>query len=216
MRSSEMIGSLDPAYFEGRRKILAFLNSLLWLKLKKIEETASGAVACQLMSLIYPESIPLNQVHWNAKAGKNVDLIDCHKNYKLLQHAFDKMGLLHRINIDKLSQGVYKDNLEFCQYLHALYRHHGTAPPSLYNPAQMRAAHGHGGNKFNQQMGDQEAIAAAAAAAARALKEAQARKQAEEAKAAAAFNKTDETEPLDVLAPPPSDEKPTPCCWFCG
>lgn len=60
-------GMMDSAYFVGRRELLEFFNDLLNLQLTKIEQTASGAVACQLMEYIYPKSIPMSRVNWEAK-----------------------------------------------------------------------------------------------------------------------------------------------------
>jgi len=79
------IGMMDAAYFTGRKELLEFCNDLLHLKLAKIEETASGAIACQLTELIFPGSIPMSKVNWEARS--DYEFI---QNYKLLQNAFNK------------------------------------------------------------------------------------------------------------------------------
>ncbi|EJK49410.1 hypothetical protein THAOC_31718 [Thalassiosira oceanica] len=56
------------AYFVSRNEILSFFNGLLDLNLTKIEETASGAVACQLTEYIFPGSIPMSKVNWGGVA----------------------------------------------------------------------------------------------------------------------------------------------------
>lgn len=53
---------MDEAYFVGRREILDWLNSTLQLNLTKIEETASGCVALQLMDICYPGQVNLHKV----------------------------------------------------------------------------------------------------------------------------------------------------------
>jgi microtubule-associated protein, RP/EB family len=52
---------MDAAYFLGRRELLDFFNELLVLQLQKIEQTASGAIACQLTEYIFPNSIPMSK-----------------------------------------------------------------------------------------------------------------------------------------------------------
>ena len=61
------IGMMDSAYFVGRQQLLSFFNDLLNLDLKKIEQTASGAVACQIAEYIFPGSIPLSRINWEAR-----------------------------------------------------------------------------------------------------------------------------------------------------
>jgi microtubule-associated protein, RP/EB family len=105
---------MDAAYFLGRRELLDFFNELLDLNLTKIEQTASGAVACQLTDYIYPGSIPMQRVNWEAKS--DYEFI---QNYKLLQAAFTKHNVQRHIEVDRLIRAKYQDNLEFCQWLKA-------------------------------------------------------------------------------------------------
>jgi RP/EB family microtubule-associated protein len=58
---------MDTAYFVGRGELLDFFNKLLDLQLTKIEQTASGAIACQLTEYIFPKSIPLSRINWEAR-----------------------------------------------------------------------------------------------------------------------------------------------------
>ena len=48
------IGMMDGAFFVGRKEIMDWINETLSLNLSKVEETASGAVACQLLDIMYP------------------------------------------------------------------------------------------------------------------------------------------------------------------
>jgi hypothetical protein len=43
------IGLMEGAFFVGRKEIMDFINSTLELRLNKVEDTASGCVACQLL-----------------------------------------------------------------------------------------------------------------------------------------------------------------------
>lgn len=45
---------MDPHYFLGRAEILGWINSTLSLRLTKVEDTANGAVACQLLDCLHP------------------------------------------------------------------------------------------------------------------------------------------------------------------
>jgi len=105
-----VIGMMDGAYFVGRREILEYFNNLLQLDLVKIEETASGAIACQVMDYLFPGSIPMHRVDWSARASHEYV-----KNYKLLQAAFTRNNIQKHIDVDKLIRAKYQDNLEFCQ-----------------------------------------------------------------------------------------------------
>jgi len=82
------IGMMDPAYFVGRRAILDWLNTTFQMNLSKIEETASGAVACQLLDAIYPGEVSMQRCRWDAKSPH--EFID---NYKVIQAVFEKKGV---------------------------------------------------------------------------------------------------------------------------
>ena len=63
----------------------------------KIEELCSGAPYCQFMDILWPSSINLNKVKFNAKTK-----YEFFQNYKILQATFIKQGINKNIDIDKL------------------------------------------------------------------------------------------------------------------
>jgi len=66
---------MDGAYFTSKNEILSFLNQLLDLNLTKIEQTASGCVACQLIEYCFPKSIPMSKVNWGAKSSHEYGML---------------------------------------------------------------------------------------------------------------------------------------------
>ncbi|KAL7560552.1 hypothetical protein ACA910_001422 [Epithemia clementina (nom. ined.)] len=141
------VGIMDGAYFVGRKELLEFFNELLDVKLEKIEQTATGAIACQVTDLIFPGSIPMSRVNWEAKSD-----YEFVQNYKLLQAAFTKHRVQKYVDVDKLIRAKYQDNLEFCQWLKAFYDQAAAPRAEEYDPAAVRAK-GKGGKKFNQLHG---------------------------------------------------------------
>jgi len=133
---------MDAAYFTGRKELLEFFNDLLQLHLAKIEQTCSGAVACQLTELIFPGSIPMTRVNWEAKSD-----YEYVQNYKLLQVAFTKNRVQRHVDVNKLIRGKYQDNLEFCQWLKAFHDQSGVYRED-YDPVATRAK-GKGGKRYN-------------------------------------------------------------------
>mmetsp|Transcript_15926 Transcript_15926/g.24794 ORF Transcript_15926/g.24794 Transcript_15926/m.24794 type:complete len:293 (-) Transcript_15926:162-1040(-) len=135
------VGMMDAAYFTGRRELLEFFNSLLDMNLTKIEQTATGAVACQLTDYIFPGSIPMSRVNWGAKST-----YEYVANYKLLQSAFSKHKIGRHVEVDKLIRAKYQDNLEFCQWLKAFYDQSGAFRED-YDAMAVRCK-GKGGNTY--------------------------------------------------------------------
>jgi hypothetical protein len=48
------IGMMDGAFFVGRKEIVDWINQTLNVNLTKVEQTASGAIACQLLDAMHP------------------------------------------------------------------------------------------------------------------------------------------------------------------
>ncbi|KAK8801411.1 hypothetical protein WA171_004554, partial [Blastocystis sp. BT1] len=102
------------------------------MNLTKIEETASGAVACQMIDMLFPDVIPMQRVNFAAK-----DPYEYTKNYKILQTAFLKCNISKNIDVDRLIKGRPQDNLEFMQWLKKFWDQN--TPRSDYNPEERRS-----------------------------------------------------------------------------
>lgn len=113
-----MASSIDSAYFLGRGEILGWINSTLGLNLTKVEETCTGAVACQLMDALHPGVVPMKKVDFNAKT--EYEYIN---NYKVLQETFNKLNLDKHIEVAKLVKGRPLDNMEFMQWFKSYFDH---------------------------------------------------------------------------------------------
>lgn len=105
------IGMMDGAFFVGRKEIMDWVNSTLDVNLSKVEDTANGAVACQLLDIMYPGQVPMHKVNWAAK--QDFEFV---ANYKILQNSFTKLNIERHIDVDRLISGRYMDNLEFMQW----------------------------------------------------------------------------------------------------
>lgn len=105
------IGMMEGAFFVGRKEIMDWINATLDLNLAKVEDTANGAVACQLFDIMYPNQVPMHKLNW--AANKDFEFV---ANYKILQSCFSKNAVDRHIDVDRLISGRYMDNLEFMQW----------------------------------------------------------------------------------------------------
>lgn len=137
----QKIGQMDPAYFLGRREILEFINSTCDVNLTKVEQTCTGAIACQLLDAIKPSVVPMSKIDWLAS-----NVYQYTTNYKVLQNAFAKLGIDKPIGVDKLCRGRYQDNLEFMQWFKAFYDLNGNR--DIPYDALAKRSRGKGGNTF--------------------------------------------------------------------
>lgn len=102
---TEAFGIMDEAYFVPRSEIIAWVNNLLHvslfnmqINLPKIEALGAGNVYCQIVDVIYPGKIALNKVNWKAKL--DYEFIN---NLKVLQAAFDKLGIKRYVEVYLIS-----------------------------------------------------------------------------------------------------------------
>ncbi|XP_073436807.1 microtubule-associated protein RP/EB family member 1 isoform X2 [Dendrobates tinctorius] len=95
----------------SRHDMLAWINESLQLNLTKIEHLCSGSVYCQFMDMLFPGSVTLKKVKFQAKLEHEYI-----QNFKVLQAGFKKMGVDKIIPVDKLVKGKFQDNFEFVQW----------------------------------------------------------------------------------------------------
>lgn len=154
------IGMMEGAFFVGRKEIMDWINSTLDLNLAKVEDTANGAVACQLLDIMYPGQVPMHKVNWAAK--QDFEFV---ANYKILQTCFTKLSIDRHIDVDRLISGRYMDNLEFMQWFKRFFEM-GVSNKGDYDPYAVRCK-GKGGDKFGNPAGAKKAVAAKVAAGAK-------------------------------------------------
>lgn len=148
---------MDGTYFVGRKEILDWINGLCAINLSKVEQTCTGAVACQILDAMYPGKVPMSKVDW--AANKDYEYI---QNYKVLQKAFMQLKIDKHVEVDRLVRGKYQDNLEFMQWFKAFYERNASGQP--YDPIAQREK-GKGGAQFTQKFGGGAAPSAGAPAA---------------------------------------------------
>jgi len=68
----------------------------------------TGAVYCQILDACFPNDVALQKVNWRARL--EWEFVN---NFKVLQQAFDKLGITKVIEVEKLVKAKYQDNLEF-------------------------------------------------------------------------------------------------------
>ncbi|XP_028905239.1 microtubule-associated protein RP/EB family member 1 isoform X2 [Ornithorhynchus anatinus] len=95
----------------SRHDMLAWINESLQLVLTKIEHLCSGAAYCQFMDMLFPGSVALKKVKFQAKLEHEYI-----QNFKILQAGFKRMGVDKIIPVDKLVKGKFQDNFEFVQW----------------------------------------------------------------------------------------------------
>ncbi|XP_075057160.1 microtubule-associated protein RP/EB family member 3 isoform X1 [Mixophyes fleayi] len=100
----------------SRHDMLAWVNDALQLNYTKIEQLCSGAAYCQFMDMLFPGSILLKKVKFQAKLEHEYI-----NNFKVLQAAFKKKAVDKIIPVERLVKGRFQDNFEFVQWFKKLF-----------------------------------------------------------------------------------------------
>ena len=125
------IGIMDPAFFVGKNVLLAWLNDFFQAGYTKVEQMANGAMACQILDAIYPGKVPLGKVNFDAKTQP-----ESVANFKVLQGVFDREQITKYVDVSKLLNGKFQDNLEFLQWLKSFFDKNYSGQE--YNAAERR------------------------------------------------------------------------------
>ena len=126
------IGIMDPAFFVGKNVLLAWLNDFFQAGYTKVEQMSTGAMACQILDAIYPGGkVPLGKVNFDAKTQP-----ESVANFKVLQGVFDREQITKYIDVTKLLNGKFQDNLEFLQWLKSYFDKNYSGQE--YNAAERR------------------------------------------------------------------------------
>jgi RP/EB family microtubule-associated protein len=97
----------------GRSELISWVNRLLSLKYKRIEDVSNGAAFCQLVDVVHPNTVPLARVNFRAKLPH-----ESMENLKILQETFTKNNILEPVDVSACSRGHYTATLHLLQYLH--------------------------------------------------------------------------------------------------
>ncbi|MGH0129016.1 UNVERIFIED_CONTAM: hypothetical protein FKN15_075399, partial [Acipenser sinensis] len=101
----------DSADKYNRYELLAWMNESLQTEFSKVEQLCSGAAFCQLMDLLFPGSVCLKKVKFQARED-----IEFFHNYKLLNASFLKLGVTKTVPADELVKGTFQENFSFTKW----------------------------------------------------------------------------------------------------
>ncbi|XP_061115075.1 uncharacterized protein LOC133139515 [Conger conger] len=112
-------------------ELLTWLNESLQTKFNKVEQICSGAAFCQLMDWLFPGSVKLERVKFQAET--EVEFI---YNYSLLQASFRHAGITKSLSVEGLITGNFENNFMFLKWFKLLFEanDHG----QKYSPLEAR------------------------------------------------------------------------------
>ena len=119
----------------GRDELLSWINSIVGVGYKHIEDCANGAAFCQVIDALHPDTINLGKVKFDATLEN--DIVN---NYKILQEGFYANQIQKNLNISEFINKKVNATLEMLQWLYQ-YAHMLLSSIS-YNPFERRKLFG--------------------------------------------------------------------------
>ncbi|XP_063064738.1 DNA (cytosine-5-)-methyltransferase 3 beta, duplicate a [Engraulis encrasicolus] len=130
--------SLNESFTEdrcSRADLLKWLNETLQIKFSQVEQTCSGACYCQIMHGLFPESIDLGKVKFQAKEKE-----DFTHNFQLLQESFTKTEVETPIPVEDIIRGRFRPTFNFLRWFKKFSE--ANVSKEKYNPIKARKGEG--------------------------------------------------------------------------
>uniref|UniRef100_A0AAY4ECV9 DNA (cytosine-5-)-methyltransferase n=1 Tax=Denticeps clupeoides TaxID=299321 RepID=A0AAY4ECV9_9TELE len=106
---------LDPDSQCGQSEALSWLNGQLQTNFRQLDQLSSGACYCQLMDWLYPGSINMKSVKFQARTKA-----EFLQNYTILQAAFQKNNITKPVPTEELIKG--KSSFQFLKWFKTFFQ----------------------------------------------------------------------------------------------
>lgn len=102
----------------SRGDLLDWVNSLIGTQYQKVEQLGNGAAFCQILDALYPGTVRLKRVDFNAVTEPEMIA-----NYKVLQEVFTKKKIDRNVEVEKLVKCHAMASLEMLQWMKGFFEH---------------------------------------------------------------------------------------------
>uniref|UniRef100_A0A034W6A3 Microtubule-associated protein RP/EB family member 1 n=1 Tax=Bactrocera dorsalis TaxID=27457 RepID=A0A034W6A3_BACDO len=117
----------------SRHEMLRWINTTVQGEYTKIEDLCSGVAYCQIMEMLFPNSVGMKKIKVNAKLEH-----EFLHNLKLFQMAFTRINYEKSVPIERLIKGRFQDNFEFLQWFKKFYDVHAGGKENVKLPTTQK------------------------------------------------------------------------------
>ncbi|KAJ3444709.1 microtubule-associated protein rp/eb family member [Anaeramoeba flamelloides] len=108
--------TIPSSKLKNSRQLIKWINKLVGVNYYKLEDCKNGVAYCRVMNKLFPSVLSLSKI--NQMPTQDFEI---NRNYKVLQTAFQKIGVRKPIEISQLVKGVHKSHLSFLQWFLVFY-----------------------------------------------------------------------------------------------